>query len=300
LNTDHEAEQPEPEEMNQQSNFQAHLRKLIQEVQGNQSLSQSEKSRRIQKLVRNAAKIGSATTTTTAAPRLHLDLRAARDSANSLAPTPSLPLHTLPQAGEDRLGSGSPQLTPRSQLTAIAGSLSNLQTPREVVLPDNLSKSCEHYKKRCAKFYFACCGATDPCHRCHAERGCDIRPPRIAAVHCNECDTRQPASRQCINPECRVEFSKSYCEICLVWTDAVITHCMKCGLCRVGAPETLYHCDTCDACFNEAFRSRHKCVKTPLKDQRCPMCLEQTYTSQVLYFLYEATCDSKLFLLFVQ
>lgn len=30
---------------------------------------------------------------------------------------------------------------------------------------------CVHYSKHCSRFYFACCGVIDPCHRCHWERG---------------------------------------------------------------------------------------------------------------------------------
>ena len=36
---------------------------------------------------------------------------------------------------------------------------------------DNTWKWCIHYAKNNSRFYFACCGVIDPCHRCHLERG---------------------------------------------------------------------------------------------------------------------------------
>ena len=36
---------------------------------------------------------------------------------------------------------------------------------------DNKWKWCVHYNKHNSRFYFACCGVIDPCHRCHMERG---------------------------------------------------------------------------------------------------------------------------------
>jgi hypothetical protein len=48
----------------------------------------------------------------------------------------------------------------------------------------------------------------------------------------------------------------------------------------VGTADSLFHCDTCEACYHIAFKGKHKCVKTSMKDQFCPLCLEPTHSSQ--------------------
>ena len=146
------------------------------------------------------------------------------------------------------------------------------------------TEECKFYKgKKCSRFFFACCNVVDCCHRCHMEHhGCEVRPPRITSIVCDACDMRQSPSAACQNPACSsrgLSFSESHCEKCLVWTSNPISHCDKCGTCRVGRPEELYHCDTCDACFLTQHRHRHRCLKSSLKDQHCPLCLESLHFS---------------------
>lgn len=143
----------------------------------------------------------------------------------------------------------------------------------------NESLTCKHYNKNCSRFSFDCCGIIDPCHRCHyARETCDKRPPQISSVRCNVCHTTQPPSPSCVN--CDVQFSKSYCEKCKIWTALEIVHCDECGFCRVGKKEDIFHCKTCDACFPVAGRESHRCAKVQLKDTNCPLCLESVHTAQ--------------------
>jgi RING finger/CHY zinc finger protein 1 len=160
----------------------------------------------------------------------------------------------------------------------VTETAATLKPPTELEPRNDLE--CKHYVKNCSRFYFSCCDTIDPCHRCHLERGCEEKPPKIATISCNFCGTRQAPSARCMNPSCRRSFSESHCPICMIWTQSEITHCAGCGLCRVGTPESLFHCETCEACFHVAFKDRHRCVKISMKEQRCPLCLEPTHSSQ--------------------
>lgn len=141
----------------------------------------------------------------------------------------------------------------------------------------NESLTCKHYNKNCSRFQFDCCGIIDPCHRCHYAREiCDKKPPQISQIKCNICHTLQPPSQNCTN--CNVQFSKSYCEKCKIWTSLEIFHCDECGFCRVGKNGSTFHCQSCDACFST--EGIHVCAKTQLKDSFCPLCLESVHTAQ--------------------
>jgi hypothetical protein len=48
----------------------------------------------------------------------------------------------------------------------------------------------------------------------------------------------------------------------------------------MGNADDMYHCDTCDACFLKAHKDRHHCLKTPLREHSCPICLESVHFSQ--------------------
>jgi RING finger/CHY zinc finger protein 1 len=195
---------------------QSLLRKLIQEIRSDQSLSQNEKNKQIQNVMTTHKRVETAPTNASLSARLE----------------------------------------------------------------PNSNRECKHYVKNCSRFYFSCCDTIDPCHRCHLERGCEAKPPKIATISCNFCGTRQAPKRQCQNPLCNKILSESHCSICMIWTQSEITHCVGCGLCRIGSPESLFHCDTCEACFHVAFKDRHRCMKISMKDQRCPLCLEPTHSSQ--------------------
>lgn len=116
--------------------------------------------------------------------------------------------------------------------------------------PPNNAKQCKHYVKGCSRMTFTCCGAVDPCHRCHMERGgCESTTPQISKIICNSCDFEQPPGRICVNQKCEIPFSASHCSDCMVWTQSDIHHCHGCGLCRVGKASSSFHCSKCEACF---------------------------------------------------
>lgn len=142
----------------------------------------------------------------------------------------------------------------------------------------NESLNCQHYNKSCSRFYFECCDTIDPCHRCHLERGCTAKPPKISKIICNECNTTQAPSSHCIN--CNIKFSNSYCADCKIWTALDIHHCEHCGFCRVGKKEDVFHCHSCAACFSIQNAESHRCAKVQLKETRCPVCFDSVYTAQ--------------------
>ena len=138
---------------------------------------------------------------------------------------------------------------------------------------------CQHYKKLCTDFHFICCDTIDQCHRCHIEnRGCDVRPPKIDVIVCIECNVNQPPSKSCIN--CKVQFSKSHCSQCMIWTEPDICHCEKCGFCRLGGEGTLTHCDDCGLCYPNASILSHSCPQKSFRGEKCVVCLDCAYSSQ--------------------
>ena len=148
----------------------------------------------------------------------------------------------------------------------------------------NCSHDCEHYKKGCSRLHFACCDIYDPCNRCHNEKtSCSLLSPKINSVICNQCDFEQEPGRVCVN--CTYEFSTYYCDICKVWTEKECYHCFDCGVCKVGKQEDMFHCHTCEACFNLATREKHRCAKSILKGQECPVCLKSILTSQISSYI---------------
>ena len=170
---------------------------------------------------------------------------------------------------------------------------------------DNASKICTHYAKNNSRFYFACCGVIDPCHRWHLERGtlcdlslslslstlfffslilkyfflsfffvagCDVKPPMITSVCCNQCDMNQPPSEACTT--CHIVFSRAHCDKCMLWTSLEIFHCDDCGMCRVGTAESIFHCHKCEACFNVEAKHYHQCNNIPMTQQQCAICFD--------------------------
>eukprot|EP01038_Epipyxis_sp_PR26KG_P009569 gene9569-12890_t len=142
--------------------------------------------------------------------------------------------------------------------------------------------SCAHYpNKKCSSFFFSCCGVFDTCHRCHQESGCEVAPPAIESIKCNECNITQKPSQICVNPNCGTKFNNSYCSLCYIWTEVDVTHCEDCGICRVGLKDQLFHCHQCDCCVGIEYASNHSCFKkVKLREENCPFCLEALFTSQ--------------------
>ena len=146
-----------------------------------------------------------------------------------------------------------------------------------VVANTDCDYECQHYEKRCSKFYYSCCETRDQCHRCHKEhRSC--KAPRVTEVICDNCCSAQEPSSSCI--QCQSEFSRSFCPICNIWTAKEIFHCNSCGLCRVGKSEDHFHCDTCNACYALSSRGSHQCVYRPMDEIDCPICGEDIHSSQ--------------------
>lgn len=164
-----------------------------------------------------------------------------------------------------------------SEIAACIQQLMHQQTPIPIRI-NNEETECTHYPtKLCSRFKFRCCGGViDPCVRCHKARG-DCTEVDVETILCNLCDLEQPPSTRCI--QCNIEFARSYCQKCYIWTDAYIRHCDSCGLCRTlpypDAP--LFHCDTCNSCFST---ESHRCSRVEFREASCPVCLESIHDSQ--------------------
>lgn len=147
-------------------------------------------------------------------------------------------------------------------------------------ITEESNKICKHYEKKCSQFYFACCNVSDSCHRCHAEkRDCQVKPPNIISITCDVCGHPQEPNNIC--RKCNTKFGENYCNLCKIWTKLRIFHCNGCGICRVGDSNAYFHCDQCNACFNiSAKGSGHVCLKRPMNELNCPVCLESVHSSQ--------------------
>jgi len=145
-------------------------------------------------------------------------------------------------------------------------------------LESNSNKTCEHYEKKCYKFYFQCCNVYDPCVRCHwARKSCEHMKFNISTIVCTECDTEQPPGDNCTN--CGIQFAPCHCSVCNIWTVSTITHCDDCGICRVGRPDDLYHCHNCHACFASRTKEHHQC-EIDFADVCCVLCNESIFFSR--------------------
>ena len=154
----------------------------------------------------------------------------------------------------------------------------------------DLSLSCTHYPKKCARFQFSCCNIIDPCRRCHLERG-TCSDVKVKKIQCNQCDEVLDLTQLDVLTEvknckkCGLEFGKFCCKICFIWTDNELTHCDKCGHCLKGKKEDMFHCDNCDVCFPTKNRETHSCsLSVSYRGSTCAICLEKLYGSQKPYF----------------
>jgi RING finger/CHY zinc finger protein 1 len=143
----------------------------------------------------------------------------------------------------------------------------------------NYSNNCEHYTKYCSIFYFNCCNTTHPCVRCHNSTDqCHVDKPSITSITCMECYLKQEPSNICIG--CNIQFARSFCNECKIWTQKNITHCGSCGICRVGKKEEIRHCDTCNICYSKTNIKDHTCFKYDYKKELCSLCCESLFSSQ--------------------
>jgi hypothetical protein len=188
----------------------------------------------------------------------------------------------------------SSELRKQIQLIRLNSSLTEIEKNKQIqkLMMNNYthttSKSiilCDHYpNKKCSNFYFECCNLNFNCHRCHNEyietNNLHQHKPIIKSVECIECGAINTNTNNCVN--CSIEFAKSHCIDCGIWTDIDIYHCIKCGLCRKGTQESLFHCDNCNICFNKTTQSEesHKCNKISYVNSNCGFCFESVFTSQ--------------------
>lgn len=151
----------------------------------------------------------------------------------------------------------------------------NLQKINNLISNITNKIECNHYIKKCHNFLFSCCNKRYDCHRCHNEV-CDKKFV-LETITCIECNLEQEPSNKCIG--CSIDFSKSYCFLCKIWTDKEIYHCDECEICRVGKKDENYHCDKCCLCYQKS-NNLHNCSKNYLKNDFCVYCMESLHTSQ--------------------
>ena len=140
----------------------------------------------------------------------------------------------------------------------------------------NKKNECNHYpNKKCTDFYFECCQKKYDCVRCHNEN--ENHSIQLESITCSECLKIQEIRDNC--KYCETKFSKSFCEICCLFSDQEnIYHCIQCGLCRVGKEEELIHCDSCNICV---LKENHQCLLLGKinDDYQCCFCNDDLYKS---------------------
>ena len=146
------------------------------------------------------------------------------------------------------------------------------------IVNDNTNINCNHYKRGC-KIIAKCCNKIYPCRVCHDENE-NHKIDRYATEElvCNDCETRQPISNQCIN--CHRQFGKYFCNTCRFWNELEpneVFHCNDCNVCRLGNKEEYKHCHTCNACIKLSIE--HKCIEKVFSSQ-CPICTDNLFDTR--------------------
>lgn len=146
-------------------------------------------------------------------------------------------------------------------------------------------KGCEHYERKC-EIQTPCCKKWSSCRLCHDENYlCKTeRMDRhsISKIRCLICKKEQSPKKVCENEDCKIEFSRYYCNFCKFWDDKEnkeIYHCEKCKICRIGTLEDVYHCEKCDMCYRISLKESHVC-KNFDKNENCVVCLEDFFYSR--------------------
>mmetsp|Transcript_12071 Transcript_12071/g.18524 ORF Transcript_12071/g.18524 Transcript_12071/m.18524 type:complete len:388 (+) Transcript_12071:186-1349(+) len=141
-------------------------------------------------------------------------------------------------------------------------------------------ESCVHYERNCS-IVAPCCGRVYGCRVCHDELSghAPLNRFEIREVVCRQCQTRQPASNNCIS--CGIQFGEYHCGICNLWMarSKKPFHCMECGFCRVGGVESFRHCTECCMCISVNVFNTHNCFKDKYKNN-CPVCREDMFSSR--------------------
>lgn len=158
--------------------------------------------------------------------------------------------------------------------------LGKYKDPTKILLP-----SCTHYKKMCNKFHFNCCDKIYDCCRCHNQANLCNKTIFVDNICCDKCGFEQTPSSNCSN--CGIQFSRSFCEICNIWSEKDIYHCNKCGLCRVGKADKYFHCDNCESCFKlpKNDENIHICITPLSKTTQCLLCLESAATTSQYHLM---------------
>jgi len=147
--------------------------------------------------------------------------------------------------------------------------------------PNNIH-GCKHYQRRC-HVAAPCCKEFFCCRFCHDEMSDhEIDRAEINKVRCMMCGHKQDVAAECEN--CNQSFARYFCSECKFFDDKddkKIYHCEKCKICRIGEGLGIdyFHCDRCNACMSITLKD-HKCVERSLESD-CPVCSEYLFTSTI-------------------
>lgn len=150
------------------------------------------------------------------------------------------------------------------------------------VYPNGANAACVHYERNC-NIVAPCCDRVFGCRICHDELSPTGHPEMnrfmVQEVVCKNCNTRQAASNQCIH--CQTIFGEYHCGRCNLWMSLSKKpfHCEQCGFCRVGGAENFKHCNECCMCISVGVFETHQCFKDKYKNN-CPVCREDMFSSR--------------------
>ncbi|KAJ1542248.1 hypothetical protein HK405_010086 [Cladochytrium tenue] len=236
---------------------QRELRRQIQQIQRDPTLTPAQRARRVQALM--------------AAPWLRS--QSAARCAASVPPDTSLA--TAPEASEP----ATPPPRRRNRLADRRGDFDELR-PDDVAPAfhdrDGGVLGCAHYRRAC-KIQAPCCGEWFACRFCHDEVSDHaIVRSEVCKMMCMHCSTVQPTGKMCVNPDCRQDVARYFCQDCKLWDDypdKTIYHWIGQGL-----GKDYFHCSKCNVCMAISLRGRHRCIERNLESD-CPICGEFMFTS---------------------
>ncbi|KAL7531032.1 hypothetical protein ACHAXR_005455 [Thalassiosira sp. AJA248-18] len=150
---------------------------------------------------------------------------------------------------------------------------------------------CPHYARSC-KLRHPTSGRLYTCRLCceqtremaTKDKDSPLDRYEVKEVLCMRCGALQPASDNCVNPECQFvgkPFARYTCGICNFYDDSTnksIYHCPFCNVCRSGQGLGIdyRHCMRCNACVS--LKDDHHCIPQRLQGN-CPICHETMFES---------------------
>ena len=139
---------------------------------------------------------------------------------------------------------------------------------------------CQHYQRGC-KIRPECCGMWTVCRLCHNAEHEDHEIVRFATKYmmCMHCTTVQKVGQDC--HKCAKRMADYYCGTCKMWSNdpqKPIFHCAECGICRLGVEGGFKHCHTCGVCYTVETFEKHKC-REGILEGNCPICGEHLGSS---------------------